>query len=473
MTAPASSIAPVPPTAPSAIAAIRGPQHATLARPWATRPRTASPRGVGGAAGEQAPVVAAARERAGLRRGELERAGGEQAEAGDDRAGRGRRPERDDPGEHHEAEGGPRGEEPCGDEARGAGPAREGRRCRQHRRRDHQPPPDEPDGAREGRCGVGGVAAGGTVVRQGAPARAGDRDEDRRRQRRRAEHRGAPAPRVVAPPRREHPNLPSSRRNRGVASVRAPDGVKARGGPRRPQTPAASPNDLMPPGPGELRASRGMLELDGLTKRYGARVALDGLTFSVPPGQVVGLLGPNGSGKTTAMRIVFGVIPADAGEVRYQGVPLGVEQRRRFGYMPEERGLYPDMRVRDQLVYFARLSGVGADDAGRRDGRPARAPRPDGPGGGRRREAVARQPAARAAGRGPGPRARRARARRALLRARPARGGEPLGDRPGRRPRRAHRPVLQPPARPGGGPVRVGGGDRPRPARDGGARRAT
>jgi len=109
-----------------------------------------------------------------------------------------------------------------------------------------------------------------------------------------------------------------------------------------------------------------MLELDGLTKRYGARVALDGLTFSVPPGQVVGLLGPNGSGKTTAMRIVFGVIPADAGEVRYQGVPLGVEQRRRFGYMPEERGLYPDMRVRDQLVYFARLSGVGADDAGRR-----------------------------------------------------------------------------------------------------------
>ena len=109
-----------------------------------------------------------------------------------------------------------------------------------------------------------------------------------------------------------------------------------------------------------------MLELDGLTKRYGARVALDGLTFSVPPGQVVGLLGPNGSGKTTAMRSVFGVIPADAGEVRYQGVPLGVEQRRRFGYMPEERGLYPDMRVRDQLVYFARLSGVGADDAGRR-----------------------------------------------------------------------------------------------------------
>ncbi|HET6689882.1 MAG TPA: ATP-binding cassette domain-containing protein [Miltoncostaeaceae bacterium] len=106
-----------------------------------------------------------------------------------------------------------------------------------------------------------------------------------------------------------------------------------------------------------------MLELRALTKRYGARVALDGLTFSVPPGQVVGLLGPNGSGKTTAMRIVFGVIPADSGEVRYEGRPLDVETRRRFGYMPEERGLYPDMRVRDQLVYFARLAGVGKADA--------------------------------------------------------------------------------------------------------------
>jgi ABC-2 type transport system ATP-binding protein len=106
-----------------------------------------------------------------------------------------------------------------------------------------------------------------------------------------------------------------------------------------------------------------VLELRALTKRYGARVALDGLTFSVPPGQVVGLLGPNGSGKTTAMRIVFGVIPADSGEVRYEGRPLDVETRRRFGYMPEERGLYPDMRVRDQLVYFARLAGVGKADA--------------------------------------------------------------------------------------------------------------
>ena len=109
-----------------------------------------------------------------------------------------------------------------------------------------------------------------------------------------------------------------------------------------------------------------MLELDALTKRYGERVALDGLTVAVPPGQVVGLLGPNGAGKTTAMRIVFGVIPADSGVVRFEGRSLDVEARRRFGYMPEERGLYPDMRVRDQLVYLARLAGVERAEAGRR-----------------------------------------------------------------------------------------------------------
>ena len=110
------------------------------------------------------------------------------------------------------------------------------------------------------------------------------------------------------------------------------------------------------------------LEITGLTKLYGELVALDGLTMAVPSGQVVGLLGPNGSGKTTAMRIIFGVIPADAGTVRYRGEPVGVEQRRRFGYMPEERGLYPDMRVHDQLVYLARLAGVPKRDARARAG---------------------------------------------------------------------------------------------------------
>jgi ABC-2 type transport system ATP-binding protein len=102
-----------------------------------------------------------------------------------------------------------------------------------------------------------------------------------------------------------------------------------------------------------------VLAIEHLTKRYGETVALEGLTVELPAGEVVGLLGPNGSGKTTAMRIIFGVIDADGGRVTYRGRPIGPAERRRFGYMPEERGLYPDMRVREQLVYFARLAGLG------------------------------------------------------------------------------------------------------------------
>ena len=100
--------------------------------------------------------------------------------------------------------------------------------------------------------------------------------------------------------------------------------------------------------------------LDGLSKRYGEVVALDGCGFVVEPGRVVGLLGPNGAGKTTTMRCIFGLVEPDAGEVRWDGVPVSQTARLRFGYMPEERGLYVQMRVRDQLEYFARLSGLDA-----------------------------------------------------------------------------------------------------------------
>jgi ABC-2 type transport system ATP-binding protein len=103
-----------------------------------------------------------------------------------------------------------------------------------------------------------------------------------------------------------------------------------------------------------------MLEFDGLTKRYGEKVALQDLTFAVRPGELYGFVGANGAGKTTAMRIALGVLAADAGEVRWQGRPVSFETRRRFGYMPEERGLYPKMRVAEQLVYFARLHGLDA-----------------------------------------------------------------------------------------------------------------
>ncbi len=112
-----------------------------------------------------------------------------------------------------------------------------------------------------------------------------------------------------------------------------------------------------------------MLELRDLARRYGDVVALDGISFTVERGQMFGFVGPNGAGKTTAMRIVLGVLAADRGEVLFQGRPVDFETRARFGYMPEERGLYPKMRVRDQLVYLARLHGVeagaAADSAGR------------------------------------------------------------------------------------------------------------
>jgi energy-coupling factor transporter ATP-binding protein EcfA2 len=87
----------------------------------------------------------------------------------------------------------------------------------------------------------------------------------------------------------------------------------------------------------------GLLELRGLVKRYGQVVALDDLSFTVPAGQMFGFVGTNGAGKTTAMRIVLGVLEPDAGEVRWQGHLTGADDRRRFGYMPEERGLYPKM----------------------------------------------------------------------------------------------------------------------------------
>jgi ABC-2 type transport system ATP-binding protein len=107
----------------------------------------------------------------------------------------------------------------------------------------------------------------------------------------------------------------------------------------------------------------GLLELDGLTRRYGSLTALDDLSFSVTAGQVVGFLGPNGAGKTTTMRAVFSLTDLDAGMVRWNGNPVGPADRRRFGYMPEERGLYPAMLVGEQLEYLGKLHGMSAIDA--------------------------------------------------------------------------------------------------------------
>src|SRR5580658_9061979 len=103
-----------------------------------------------------------------------------------------------------------------------------------------------------------------------------------------------------------------------------------------------------------------MLELVGLRRTYGTIAALDNLSFNVPAGKVVGFLGPNGAGKTTTMRAIFGLTELDAGSVRWNGSPVGQAQRRRFGYMPEERGLYPGMLVGEQVEYLGRLHGLSS-----------------------------------------------------------------------------------------------------------------
>ncbi|MBK5224461.1 MAG: ATP-binding cassette domain-containing protein [Acidimicrobiia bacterium] len=101
-----------------------------------------------------------------------------------------------------------------------------------------------------------------------------------------------------------------------------------------------------------------MLELTGLRRHYGDVIALDGLSFVARPGRLLGFLGPNGAGKTTAMRSIFGLVEPDAGTVTWEGRPLDAGLRRTFGYMPEQRGLYPKMKCVDQLTYFARTHGV-------------------------------------------------------------------------------------------------------------------
>ncbi|HYH52177.1 MAG TPA: ATP-binding cassette domain-containing protein [Acidimicrobiia bacterium] len=106
-----------------------------------------------------------------------------------------------------------------------------------------------------------------------------------------------------------------------------------------------------------------MLNVEGLSKRFGPVVALDDVSFSVGRGEIVGFLGPNGAGKTTTMRAIIQLVALDGGAVRWDGAPVTAAIRRRFGYMPAERGMYPRMKVRDHLVYYGRLSGLTASDA--------------------------------------------------------------------------------------------------------------
>ena len=106
-----------------------------------------------------------------------------------------------------------------------------------------------------------------------------------------------------------------------------------------------------------------MLSIQGLHKTFGEVIALDGCSLSVERGTMLGFLGPNGAGKTTAMRAIFGLMRPDSGSVTWDGAAIGPDDRLRFGYMPEQRGLYPRMRIHDQLVYLGRLRGMEKAEA--------------------------------------------------------------------------------------------------------------
>ena len=101
-----------------------------------------------------------------------------------------------------------------------------------------------------------------------------------------------------------------------------------------------------------------VLELSHLSKRYGQLEALRDLSFTARPGEIFGFVGANGAGKTTTMRVVLGVLEADSGSVIWDGAPITFAARRRIGYIPEDRGLYPKMAVLAQLEYFAQLHGL-------------------------------------------------------------------------------------------------------------------
>jgi ABC-2 type transport system ATP-binding protein len=106
-----------------------------------------------------------------------------------------------------------------------------------------------------------------------------------------------------------------------------------------------------------------MLTISDLHKSYGDVTALDGCSFTVEAGQLLGFLGPNGAGKTTAMRAIFNLIRPDGGAVTWRGKSIDPIVRRTFGYMPEQRGLYPKMRIKDQLVFLGRLHGMSRRSA--------------------------------------------------------------------------------------------------------------
>jgi ABC-2 type transport system ATP-binding protein len=108
-----------------------------------------------------------------------------------------------------------------------------------------------------------------------------------------------------------------------------------------------------------------MLEVKNITKKFGTYTAVDHLSLTVEPGEIYGLLGANGAGKTTTMRMVLGLILPDQGEILFKGRGLDQSSNHLIGYLPEERGLYPKVKVKDQMIYLAQLRGMSVQDADR------------------------------------------------------------------------------------------------------------
>jgi len=111
-----------------------------------------------------------------------------------------------------------------------------------------------------------------------------------------------------------------------------------------------------------------MLEVEHIRKDFGNVTAVRDVSFAIPDGLTFGLIGPNGAGKTTTMRMILGILVADFGEVRWNGARVDGAMRRRFGYLPEERGLYGRMHVREEIEYFGRLHGLPERDVRRSAG---------------------------------------------------------------------------------------------------------
>ncbi|MBB3114546.1 ABC-2 type transport system ATP-binding protein [Paenibacillus phyllosphaerae] len=107
------------------------------------------------------------------------------------------------------------------------------------------------------------------------------------------------------------------------------------------------------------------LKVEQIFKQYGDKTAVNGISFEVAEGEIYGLLGANGAGKTTTMRMVLGLIYPDSGQIHYHGKPYSVKQLQGLGYLPEERGLYPKVKVSEQIIYLAQLRGMSKKDADR------------------------------------------------------------------------------------------------------------